>query len=113
MRGNHLIREARRRAGLTQAELAQRVGTTQSAIARLERGSGNPTLQRISELVDACGLELQVRLVPKDTSDWSLVERNAALDPEARIRQALGAIRLAEEVAQAGRRDRAKEQAGG
>ena len=112
MRGNHLIREARRRAGLTQSELAQRVGTTQSAIARLERGGGHPTLQRISELVDACGLELQVRLVPKDASDWSLVEHNAALDPEVRIRQALGAIRLAEEMAQAGRRDRAQEQAG-
>ena len=36
VRGNHLIRECRRRAGLTQAQLAERIVTTQPAIARLE-----------------------------------------------------------------------------
>jgi transcriptional regulator with XRE-family HTH domain len=63
MRGADLIREARRRAGLTQAELAARVGTTQSAIARLERGA-EPSVRRVAELVRACGLELRVSLAP-------------------------------------------------
>ena len=43
MRGNHLVREARKRAGLTQAELAARVGTTQSSIARFVAATGSPT----------------------------------------------------------------------
>lgn len=107
MRGNHLIREARKRAGLTQTELAVRVGTTQSAIARLERGMGKPTMQRISELVEACGLELQVRLVPADDHDWSMVADNASLDTEERVMRALASIRLAEEVRAAGQRQRA------
>lgn len=108
MRGNHLVREARRRAGLTQAELAERTGTTQSAIARLERGVGRPTMQRISELVEACGLELQVRLVPATAHDWSLVERNAALGTDERVTRAVTSIRLAEEVRAAGRASRAE-----
>jgi transcriptional regulator with XRE-family HTH domain len=59
-----LIREARRRAGMTQAELAAQVGTTQSAIARLECGA-EPSLRRVAELVRACGLELRVSLAAK------------------------------------------------
>lgn len=110
MRGNHLVREARRRAGLTQAELAERTGTTQSAIARLERGVGSPTMQRISELIEACGLELRVRFVAADVDDhdWSMVERNASLDTEERVMRALAGIRLAEEFRNAGRRNRMK-----
>ena len=108
MRGNHLVREARRRAGLTQTELAERAGTTQSAIARLERGVGRPTMERISALVEACGLELQVRLVPSDAHDWSMVEHNVALDTEERVMRALASIRLAEEVRAAGRASRAE-----
>lgn len=108
MRGNHLVREARRRAGLTQTELAERAGTTQSAIARLERGVGRPTMERISALVEACGLELQVRLVPSDAHDWSMVEQNVALGTEERVMRALASIRLAEEVRAAGRASRAE-----
>jgi len=59
-----LVREARRRAGLSQAELAARAGTTQSAIARLERGRASPSFRRVGELIEACGLELRVRLAP-------------------------------------------------
>jgi transcriptional regulator with XRE-family HTH domain len=106
MKGNHLVREARRRAGLTQTALAERTGTTQSAIARLERGVGHPTMQRISELVEACGLELQVRLVPADAHDWSMVAENASLDTEERVTKALAGIRLAEAFRSAGERTR-------
>lgn len=107
MRGNHLVREARRRSGLTQAELAERVGTTQSAIARLERGGGSPTLERLSELVAACGLELQVRLVPHDGQELAQVRANAALPPAERVARALGGIRLAEQMRAAGAAARA------
>ena len=107
MRGNHLIREARRRAGLTQVELAERAGTTQSAIARLERGVGNPTLEHISELVAICGFEVQVRLVPDDADSWDQARANAALPPADRIAKSLGATRLAERLSASGRAARA------
>lgn len=51
-----LIRDARKEAGLSQAELAARVGTTQSAISRLEdadyEGHSLSTLQRIADALD-------------------------------------------------------------
>jgi transcriptional regulator with XRE-family HTH domain len=102
MRGNHLVREARRRAGLTQTELAARTGTTQSAIARLERGHGSPTLERISKLVAACGFEVEVRLVPQVPEAQAQVRANASLAPAKRIAKSLGAVRLAEELRAAG-----------
>ena len=88
MKGNHLVREARKRAGLTQAELARRAGTTQSVISRLERGATTPSLETISELVRACGFDLGVTLAPhEDDHDWSLVQQNLRLTPEQRVRQ--------------------------
>lgn len=59
------MREARERAGLTQAALAGRVGTTQSAIARVENGA-EPTLPRLADLLAACGVTLQIRLARFD-----------------------------------------------
>jgi transcriptional regulator with XRE-family HTH domain len=66
MRGNHLVKEARRRAGITQRELAERVGTTQSAIARLERAEYSPTLEHITKLVRACGYDVGIELYTYD-----------------------------------------------
>jgi len=60
--GAALVREARRRAGLSQAELAARAGSTQSSIARLERGRASPSFRRVGELIEACGLEMRVHL---------------------------------------------------
>ncbi|MGH2539989.1 MAG: helix-turn-helix domain-containing protein [Actinomycetota bacterium] len=100
MRGGALIREARRRARLTQRELAARLGTTQSAIARLERGGTEPSYERVVQAVRACGLDLQPRLHPADDADWSVASTNLAADPETRVRRHQAALRFAE----AGRR---------
>jgi transcriptional regulator with XRE-family HTH domain len=80
---------------MTQVELARRAGTTQSAIARLERGRTEPTAERVGQLVGACGLELQVRLAPLDDSDWSVAQSNLARDVDARVRQHQAALRFA------------------
>ncbi|HJR25082.1 MAG TPA: helix-turn-helix transcriptional regulator [Acidimicrobiales bacterium] len=111
MRGNHLIREVRRRAGLSQTELAERLGTTQSAIARIER-HGSPTLARLSEVAQACGFDIHLRLVPFDAEEWGQVKANAELPAEERVRRSLGAIRLAEGFRQAGERRRRRVRAG-
>jgi uncharacterized protein len=57
-----LLRDARRRSGLTQAELAERAGTTQSVISAYESDRRRPALATLAELVKATGLELEVRV---------------------------------------------------
>ena len=51
---------ARQASGLTQAGLAARLGTTQSAIARLERGEVAPSITTLSRLADALGIQFEV-----------------------------------------------------
>jgi len=55
--------EARQEAGLTQAEIASRMGTTQSVIARLENARHMPTLTMVSRYASAIGRRLDIHLV--------------------------------------------------
>ena len=80
-----LIREARLRAGLSQAELAQRVGTTQSAVARWEVGRAHPSAETLGRVVEACGFELRPSLVDADPGSATLIERTLALSPQQRL----------------------------
>ncbi|MEH2513457.1 DNA-binding XRE family transcriptional regulator [Nitrobacteraceae bacterium AZCC 1564] len=57
-----LIR-ARTRAKLSQAEVAKKIGTTQSAIARLEAGNVAPTLSTLRRYAEATGTKLKIGLV--------------------------------------------------
>lgn len=62
---NQMIK-ARNRAGLTQDAVAERMGTTKSAISRLESASKHaPSLDTLKRYAEAVGCELQVRLVPQ------------------------------------------------
>ena len=54
---------ARRDAKLTQAELAERIGTTQSAIARLEAGRVSPSIATLQRYAEATGHQLRVGFV--------------------------------------------------
>lgn len=94
MKGGHFVREARRRAGLSQAELAARVGTTQSAIARVEAGRTSPSLEYLTRLVRACGFDIQARLVPSDDQDMILARGNLRLTPEERLRKMIATADL-------------------
>ena len=82
-----LLRQARRRAGLTQAELAGRAGTTQSAVARWERGATHPTVERLQSLVAACGLELHLGLGSPSTDELATLRRNLELTVDERVRR--------------------------
>jgi transcriptional regulator with XRE-family HTH domain len=59
------ILKARAEAGVTQAELAARIGTTQSAVARMETSIGkhSPSISTLKRYASALGYRLQVRLV--------------------------------------------------
>lgn len=56
------VREARERIGITQAELASRIASTQPAIARLEGGGSTPSFETLRRIATALGLELVIEL---------------------------------------------------
>lgn len=58
------VRDAREAAGLTQRELASRMGTSQAAIARLEAGGVSATLTTLQRVATALNLEVAVLLRP-------------------------------------------------
>ncbi len=58
------VAKARRRAGLSQAELAKRMKTTQSTIARLESGRGLPSTRTLGRFAKATGHRLKISFEP-------------------------------------------------
>lgn len=57
--------EARTRAGLTQEELAQRMKTTQSVVARLEGGRARPSTRTLEKIAHATGTRLKISFEPE------------------------------------------------
>jgi ribosome-binding protein aMBF1 (putative translation factor) len=58
------VAKARQRAGLSQAQLAKRMKTTQSAVARLESGRGKPSTRTLSRFAKATGHRLKISFEP-------------------------------------------------
>ena len=85
--GGLWIREARLRAGLTQNELAERLATSQSLIARWERGVVEPAFGTVIKAVRACGLDLSVRVVAYDDDHDVLIKENLKLSPAERLQR--------------------------
>jgi len=56
------LHRARQRAGVSQAELAKRLKTTQSVISRLESGRANISVAKLNEYAIACGGHLHVKI---------------------------------------------------
>jgi len=80
-----LVTIARRRAGISQAELARRVGCDVGTISRYERGGRTLTVAKLRELVAACGFELTLGLAPADDSLDFAIRDNLARSPAARL----------------------------
>lgn len=87
MDAGRTLTDARRAAGLTQAELARRLGTSQPAVAKLERPGANPTVRTLDRALRASGhrLELGAPRVPV-TVDVTLIDEQLALAPADRLR---------------------------
>jgi transcriptional regulator with XRE-family HTH domain len=60
------VAQRRQERGLSQRELAELVGTTQSAIARLERGGRPPRIDTLLRIADALDCDLSVELRPRN-----------------------------------------------
>src|SRR5919106_4888953 len=91
-----LLAQARSRAGLTQRELAQRAGTSQSVVARIERGQTDPGAATLGRLLAQAGFELRVVLRPHRAQASHMladVARILRLTPEERLREVANASR--------------------
>ncbi len=70
-----LIRElllARRQAGMTQSAIAEKIGTTKSAVSRLESsGKHSPSISSLRKYAEAVGCELEIKLIPKKPTEQS------------------------------------------
>jgi hypothetical protein len=82
-----LLREARRRAGLSQAQLARRAGKPTSVIGRWERNEVAPSLETLRALIRACGLDLRFGVVHADDSQDAAIEQALELTPAERLAQ--------------------------
>jgi transcriptional regulator with XRE-family HTH domain len=81
-----LLADARRRAGLTQAELAERLTISQAAVAQLERADSNPRLATLDRALRAVGAELVLTTRARRTTvDEGLIRRQLELAPAERL----------------------------
>jgi transcriptional regulator with XRE-family HTH domain len=85
VKARHVIIEARKRARLTQAELAGRLGSHQSVVARWESGRTEPDFVTVVRAVRAAGFEPSIALHPVDDHDLALVRRELTLLPHQRL----------------------------
>ena len=93
MKAATVLREARRRAGLTQAELAEACGVKQPAISRIETGAVDPTVETLDRLLAACGESLESAPRLGIGIDRTLIHENLKLSPAQRLEYAAGAAR--------------------
>jgi transcriptional regulator with XRE-family HTH domain len=102
-----LLREVRRRHGLTQEQLAMRARTSQAAISRIERGLVSPSVATLTQLLDLMGEELVLEADPIDYGlDRTLLRENLGRTPEERIEHIASFSRVVDEIrgtARAGR----------
>jgi len=93
----NMLARARREAGLSQRELAERAGTAQSVVARIELGETSPTVRSLVRLVEAAGFEFEAELRARpvlDPQELDDVPRILRLTPEDRLREVANVSRL-------------------
>jgi transcriptional regulator with XRE-family HTH domain len=93
MKPGTLVRAARRRAGLTQAELARRAGTSQPVVSAYEHGRRDPSVGTLTRLVAAAGERLELSSAPRPASDIS-----PPRDLDEHARRLLDVLSLADAV---------------
>jgi transcriptional regulator with XRE-family HTH domain len=85
-----LLKQARRRRGVSQARLATRAGTTQSVISRIERDGVSPTVDTLRELLHLLGEDL---VLETESRDWGIdrtqVRERLRATAEERVDQGL------------------------
>lgn len=104
-----VLERVRTEAGLTQRQLAERAGTAQSLVARIEGDQANPTIETLSRLLDAAGFVLTIgaerKLAPdplveafKKDIDRSLLRENLRKTPQQRVATLVAMSRFRDEA---------------
>jgi uncharacterized protein len=91
MTSAQIIREARLKAGLTQSELAERLGRERGQVARWEIGGQEPSFENLRAVVEACGFVLRVEIAEREETpklDAELGE-SVPLAPQQRVQALL------------------------
>lgn len=97
MSPGRLLREARRRHGLTQAQLAARARTSQAAISRIERDLVSPSVATLASLLDLMNEELVLEAREVDWGhDETLLEANLRKTANERFRHGVSFSRWVE-----------------
>jgi transcriptional regulator with XRE-family HTH domain len=104
---HQILRDARRAARLTQAQLADRVGMSQPAIAKLERPGSNPRVGTLDRVLRGTGHRLQL-IAPawSDTIDERMLRADLPTTPAERVLSAKRLFDSSRLFADAGRRHR-------
>jgi uncharacterized protein len=91
MSAAQIIREARLKAGLTQTELASRLGRERAQVARWETGGQEPSFANLTAAVEACGYALDVAIVePAPTPELDAeLETSVQQAPQQRVQALL------------------------
>jgi transcriptional regulator with XRE-family HTH domain len=109
-----LLRDARRRAGLSQRDLALKAGTVQSVVARVEGGHTSPSVDTLSRLLHAAGFDYRAAIAPRPAEDSvialykkdidrSLLRENARRSVDRRVLALEALSSFAKEARQAGK----------
>jgi transcriptional regulator with XRE-family HTH domain len=80
-----LVRRARRRANLSQRDLAARAEVPQSTVGRIESGSTDPRASTLSKLLQACGFELEAEPRLGLGVDRTQIRERLGMSPRERI----------------------------
>lgn len=109
MTPGELIRTTRARRGLSQARLARRAGTQQSAISRLEADEVSPSIETLDLLMRAMGESLQLAAAaPERAYDPAHRRATATRPPGERLALGISWNRMAGRLAAAGREARGR-----
>ena len=91
MTAAQIIREARLKANLTQAELAERLGRERAQVARWEIGGQEPSFANLRAAVEACGFALRVEITAREATPEldAELERSVPQAPQQRVQALL------------------------
>ena len=98
------VKQAREAAGLSQAELADRMGTTQSAVARLESPRSNPRVETLDRAIAATGQRVTVSVEPGFGLDESMIAETLRIPQRDRLRHFASAYASARKLSAAARK---------
>lgn len=98
MKASTLLKQARKKARLSQRALAARSGVPQSTVGRIEAGIIDPRASTLDRILEACGVELELEARLGEGVDRSQIREFLELTPRQRIEAATTAARNVERL---------------